>query len=219
MPSPVTLPYSWPPTPVDNRAGEAANFEYKCSQQSNNLTIDYYYLEQFFISSRLRGIITIIVIILSFPLLASLLLALPPVAAQGQIRLEALSDQGTFRVEITWTPTNIGSPNRFDICFIEPDTGSEIEDIKYDISIYSDDKPEIRRLDQVSTFQEFSFEEEGSYEIRIEDIEDLGEGVTIPIQVTPEFRFELFLFSAAALCVAVIAAKRNGNNLFRQPMN
>lgn len=218
MPSPVILSYSWPPTPEDNRAGEAATFEYKCSQQSNNLTIDYY-LEQFFISSRLRGIIPIIVIILSFPLLASLLLALPPVAAQGRIRLEALSDQDTFRVEITWTPNNIGSPNMFDIHFIDPDTGSEIEDIKYDISIYSDDEPEIRRLDQVSTFQEFSFEGEGSYEIRIEDIEDLGEGVTIPIQVTPEFRFELFLFSAAALCVAVIAARRNGNNLFRQPIN
>jgi hypothetical protein len=167
----------------------------------------------------LHGIITVIVIILSFLVLASLLLALQPVAAQGQIRLEALSDQDTFRVEITWTPTNIGSPNRFDIHFIDPDTGIEIEDIKYDISIYSDDEPEIRRLDQVSTFQEFSFEEEGSYEIRIEDIEDLGEGVTIPIQVTPEFQLELFLFSAAALCVAVIAARRNGNNLFRQPMN
>jgi hypothetical protein len=187
--------------------------------EQNNLTIDYYYLEQFFISSRLRGTITIIVIILSFPLLASLLLALQPVAAQAQIRLEAVSDQGTFRVEITWTPTNIGSPNRFDIRFIDPDTGSEIEDIKYDISIYSDDEPEIRRLDQVSTFQEFSFKEEGSYEIRIEDIEDLGEGVTIPIQVTPEFRLELFLFSGAALSVAVIAARRNGNNLFRQAIN
>jgi len=204
----------------DNRAEEAATFEYKCSQQSNNLTIDYYYLEQFFISSRLRGIITIIVIILSFPLLASLLLALPPVAAQRQIRLEAVSDQGTFRVEITWTPNNIGSPNTFDIHFIDPDTGSEIEDIKYDISIYSGDRAEIRRLDQMSTFQEFSFEEEGSYEIRIEDIEDLGEGVTIPIQVTPEFRFELFLFSGAALSVAVIVAVRlNGNNLFSQPIN
>ena len=152
--------------------------------------------------------------------MASLLLALPPVAAQRQIRLEAVSDQGTFRVEITWTPNNIGSPNTFDIHFIDPDTGSEIEDIKYDISIYSGDRAEIRRLDQMSTFQEFSFEDEGSYEIRIEDIEDLGEGVTIPIQVTPEFQFELFLFSAATLCVAVIVAVRlNGNNLFSQPIN
>jgi hypothetical protein len=142
-----------------------------------------------------------------------------PVAAQEQIRLEAVTDQGTFKVEIMWIPNDIGSANTFDIRFIDPDTGSEIEDIKYDISIYRDDGPEIQRLDQISTFQEFSFAKQGYYEIRIDDIEDLGERVTIPIQVTPEFRFELFLFSAAALCIAVIVARRNDNNLFRQLVN
>jgi len=159
-------------------------------------------------------IITIIIIIPSFSLLASLL-AFPQVAAQGQIRLEALTDQDTFRVEIMWTPNDIGSANTFGIRFIDPDTGSEIEDIKYDISIYRNDRPEIQRLDQISTFQEFSFGEQGSYEIRIDDIEDLGERVTIPIQVTPEFRLEVFVFAAGGLGVAVIAARHNGNNLFR----
>lgn len=148
-------------------------------------------------------------------MLASLL-AFPQAAAQGQIRLEAVTDQGTFRVEIMWTPNDIGSANTFSIRFIDPYTGSEIEDIKYDISIYRDDRPEIQRLDQISTFQEFSFGEQGSYEIRIDDIEDLGEGVTIPIQVTPEFGLEVFfVFAAGGLGVAVIAARHNGNNLFR----
>lgn len=143
------------------------------------------------------------------------LLAFPQVAAQGQIRLEAVTAQGTFRVEIMWTPNNIGSANTFDIHFIDPDTGSEIEDIKYDFAIYRDDTAEIQRLDQISIFQEFSFVEQGSYELRIDDIEDLGERVTIPIQVTPEFRQEVFVFAEAGLGVAVIAARHNGNNLFR----
>jgi hypothetical protein len=157
----------------------------------------------------------IIIIILSFALLATLL-AFPHVAAQEQIRLEALTDQGTFRVEIIWTPNDIGSANTFDIRFIDPDTDSEIEDVKYDISIYREGRPDFQRLDQMSTFQEFSFGEQGSYEIRIEDIEDLGEGVTIPIQVTPEFQLEVFfVFAACGLGVAVIAARHNGNNLFR----
>jgi hypothetical protein len=147
-------------------------------------------------------------------LLASLL-AIPQVAAQEQIGLGAITDQGTFRVEIMWMPSDIGSANTFGIRFIEPDTGSEIEDIKYDISIYRDDRPEIQRLDQISTFQEFSFGEQGSYEIRIGDIEDLGESVTIPIQVTPEFRLEVFVFAAGGLGVAVIAGRHNVNNLFR----
>ena len=144
------------------------------------------------------------------------LLSFPQVAAQEQIRLEAFTDQGTFRVEIIWTPNDIGSANTFDIRFVDPDTDSEIEDVKYDISIYRDGRRDFQMLDQISTFQEFSFEEQGSYEIRIEDIEDLGEGVTIPIQVTPEFQLEVFfMFAAGCLGVAVIAARHNGNNLFR----
>jgi hypothetical protein len=143
------------------------------------------------------------------------LLAVPQAAPPGQIRHEAVPAQGTFRFEIMWTPNNIGSANTFEIHFIDPYTGSEIEDIKYDVAIYRDDMAEIRRLDQISIFQEFSFVEQGSYELRIDDIEDLGERVTIPIQVTPEFRREVFVFAAGGLGVAVIAARHNGNNLFR----
>ena len=181
--------------------------------KQQNLTIDYYYLERFFISTYLRNIVfivIIIIIILSSALLASIL-ALLPVAAQEQIRLKALSDQGTFRVEVMWTPNNIGSPNTFEVHFIDPDTGSEIEDIKYDISIYrdDDDKPEMRRLDQISTtIQQFSFEAQGSYEIRIDDIEDLGEGVIIPIQVTAEFQHELFVLTITAIGIALISATK-----------
>jgi hypothetical protein len=165
-------------------------------------------------------VVTIIIsLILSLALLSSILLAFQTVSAQEQIRLEAVSDQDTFKVEIMWTSNDIGSPNMFEIHFVDPDTGSEIEDIKYDISIYRDDKPEIQRSDQTSIFQEFFFEEVGSYEIRIEDIEDLGERVTVPIQVTSEFQLESFVLSATALGVAMLAARANGNNLFRHAFN
>jgi hypothetical protein len=163
-----------------------------------------------------------IIVILSFALLSSILAFQPVYAQEEQIRLEAVSNQGTFKVEITWIPNDIGSANMFEIHFFDPDTGSEIEDIKYDISIYRDYKPEpeIQRLDQISIFQEFFFEEVGSYEIRIDDIEDLGEGATLPIQVTPEFQLKVFVLSAAALGIAMLAARAsNGNNLFRHPIN
>jgi hypothetical protein len=168
----------------------------------------------------LRNIVFIvIIIILSFALFASVL-ALLPVAAQEQIRLEAVSEQGTFRVEILWISNNIGSPNTFEIHFIDPDTGSEIEDIKYDISIYSNNTPEIRRLDQISTVQQISFDEQGSYERRIDDIEHLGEGVTIPIKVTSEFQHEVFVLAATAIGLALVAANKPiSKDLFRQPIN
>ena len=145
----------------------------------------------------------------------SSILTLQSITAQEQIRLEALTDQATFKVEILWMPNDIGKVNNFEIHFIDPDTGSEIEDIKYDFSIYKDDRAQIQRLDQVSISQEFFFEEMGSYEISIDDIEDLGERVTIPIQVTPEFQSQIFVLSAAGtgpicacIAIAIAAAQR-----------
>ena len=160
-------------------------------------------------------IIIIIAVILSLALLLLGTLAFQLISAQEQISLEAVTDQGTFQVEITWISNDIGSANMFEIHFTDPDTGAEIEDIKYDISIYRDGRPEIQRLDQISIFQEFFFEEVGSYEIRIDNIDDLGEGGTVPIQVTPEFQHEVFVLSAMALGIAMLAARANGNNLFR----
>ena len=139
------------------------------------------------------------------------------VFAQEQTRLEAITDQGTFKVQIIWTSNTIGGSNMFEIHFIDSDTESEIEDVKYDISIYRDDRPEIQRLDQISIFQEFFFEDVGSYEVRIDDIEDLGERATIPIKVTPEFGLKTILLAAAILGIVVVSAIRsNNNNLFRK---
>lgn len=137
------------------------------------------------------------------------------VSAQEQIRLEGLTDKGTFKIQLFWTSNEVGSPNVFEVRFIDPATGNEIEHVKYDISIYNQGKLEIERLDQISTFQEFSFEDVGAYEIRIADVEDLGEGTTIPIQVTPEFGLDGILLSAATLGVVLVYAVGNNNKLFR----
>jgi hypothetical protein len=60
----------------------------------------------------------------------------------------------------------------------------------------------------------------GSYEIRIDDIEGLGEGAIVPIQVTPEFHLKAFVLpAAAALSIVMLAARANGNNLFRHAIN
>lgn len=151
--------------------------------------------------------------ILAFALFTSLL-TFSQAAAQEQVVLQAASDQGTFMVEITWTPGDIGSANTFDIRFIEPETSEEIEDVVYDISIYKEGERETLRHDQTATRQEFTFDEPGSYEIRVDDIEGLGERVAIPIQVTPEFPLGALALAAAALGAAVLVARRNSNNLF-----
>lgn len=152
--------------------------------------------------------------ILAFALISSLLPFIP-VTAQEEIVLEAASDQGTFTVKIIWTPSDIGSANAFDIRFIEPETGVEIEDVIYDFSVYREGDREVLRREQIATRQEYTFDEQGPYEIRIDDIEGLGEGVVVPIQVTPEFPIGALVVVAGALGAAVLLARRNNNNLFR----
>jgi hypothetical protein len=162
-------------------------------------------------------IINIIISVIMFHALLSCISVFQLVSAQEQTRLEAVTDQGTFKVQIIWTSNAIGDSNIFEIHFIDSDTESEIEDVKYDISIYRDDRPEIQRLDQISIFQEFFFEDVGSYEVRIDDIEDLGERATIPVKVTPEFGLKTILLAAAIVGIVVVSVIRsNNNNLFRQ---
>jgi len=137
--------------------------------------------------------------------------------AQEQIPLQATSDQGTFIVEIIWIPHDIGSAHTFDISFIEPETREEIEDVVYDFSIYNDGFREVIRRDQITTRQEFTFDEPGSYSIRIEKIEGLGEGASVQIQVTPEFPLGGLVLMAIAFGASVMAIRLNRNSLFRQP--
>ena len=154
-----------------------------------------------------------------------LLLAAQTASAQQQpppIMLEALSDQGTFRVEMAWTPADIGADNTFGIRFIEPETNIELEDIRYDILLSRGDNTvqQLRRVDQTSLQQKFRFEEPGTYRIMINDIDGLDESVTIPIEVTPEFPAGAAALTAAttigAAAILFFAAKRsNNNNLFR----
>lgn len=171
------------------------------------------------ISTIPNNIINIIISVIMFHALLSCTSVLQLVSAQEQTRLEAVTDQGTFKVQIIWTSNAIGSENMFEVHFFDPETGNEIEDVKYDISVYREDKLEVQRPDQVSVLQEIFFEDVGSYEIRIDDVEDLGERTSIPIQVTPEFGINVLILSAAALSIGMLAARVNGNNLFRRTLN
>ena len=159
---------------------------------------------------------TLFALAVAFTLFASVL-ACTQAVAQEQILLEAASDQGTFKVEITWIPDDIGSANTFEISFIEPETVVEIEDVVYDFSIYNGDYREVLRRDQTATRQEFTFDEPGSYQIRMDDIEGLGEGVVVPIEVTPEFTNGTLVAVAASLALVLLTGLRNfnTNNLFR----
>lgn len=167
----------------------------------------------------------LVLVLAALGMTTTLLLAAQTASAQQQqpppIMLEALSDQGTFRVKVAWTPADIGADNTFGIRFIEPETNIELEDIRYDILLFRGDNTvqQLRRIDQTSLQQKFRFEEPGTYRIMINDIDGLDESVTIPIEVTPEFPAGAAALTAATTIGSAIlffAAKRNSNNnLFR----
>jgi predicted secreted protein with PEFG-CTERM motif len=158
--------------------------------------------------------------ILVYALLGCLLALSGEAAAQEQTKFQAKTDHGTFLVEITWTPDDIGRANTFDIRFIEPETGRKMEDMRYDISIYNGDMREVQRTDQDSLQQKFSFSETGSHTIRINNIDGLDENVSIPIQVTPEFPSGVLLVLAATIIgVVIFVGRRNSNTLFSQQAN
>ena len=146
------------------------------------------------------------------------------VNAQEQIKLEGISDKGAFIVDITWTPNSITKVNTFNINFSDPETHAQIEEVKYDISIYSEEGNQtiVQKTNQYATQQQVSFSKAGSYIIRISNIEDLEENVSIPIQVTPEFLSfgELIVVSAMMLVIIIVLlARLNRNSLFSQQTN
>ena len=137
---------------------------------------------------------------------------------QEEVQLNTTSDEGTFLVKIAWMRQNeLGRENTFDITFIEPETGEELEDMQYDFTIRDKQTGDeiVRRVAQVSTEQKASFDSVGSYTISIEDIDGLGENASLPIQVSPEFPAAFPVALVLAIGAVLIATRLNGTNLFR----
>lgn len=129
-----------------------------------------------------------------------------PAYAQQSTTLEATSDEGSFLVQVAWEPAEVGQENTFDISFVEPETGTMLEDITYDFSVLQGDSVKAHKVDQAASRQRLAFDEPGQYTIRIDNIDGLDEGVEIPIQVTPEFPLGA-LAGVAAVGAAVAASK------------
>jgi hypothetical protein len=117
--------------------------------------------------------------------------------------------------KITWTPADIGQPNKFHVEIID---ANQLEPrsplaVTYDIKIYKGDKyllPPEGMGNSAELNEDFSqdftflFLDEGPYVLAIGEIENEGGNIRIPIQVTPEFSYEIFALFAALASVFVI---------------
>jgi hypothetical protein len=114
----------------------------------------------------------------------------PPAAAGADITLEGMSTEGSIVVTVNWTPADIGQPNTFSFIFTDPE-GNLISPI-YSIELLKGNNqtmPGTLRQEQTSSVQEYTFNQTGSYTLRIHDVqsEQYAAGVIdIPLQVPLE---------------------------------
>ena len=105
--------------------------------------------------------------------------------SSGPNALQGTSDDGVFKVMVDWNRNNINKENTFDLTFLESKSGVHIENVIYDIMLFKDDKhiTESHRSSQTAKQQKFVFTDQGSYTLRMENINKTGAGINIPIQV------------------------------------
>lgn len=105
--------------------------------------------------------------------------------SSGPNTLQGTSDDGVFKVMVDWKRNNINKENTFDLTFLESKSGVHIENVIYDIMLFKDDKhiTESHRSSQTAKQQKFVFTDQGSYTLRMENINKTGAGINIPIQV------------------------------------
>jgi hypothetical protein len=109
--------------------------------------------------------------------------------------MEKLTDGGTYKVKMSWSPATIDSktPTTFNIEFLDPKTGQKIDNVQYDFMIMPAEDPEtmithraFKIAQNGSAQQSFTFKDEnvGSVMVRVSNINNSGELVDFPITVT-----------------------------------
>nr|MDQ3984510.1 hypothetical protein [Thermoproteota archaeon] len=111
--------------------------------------------------------------------------------------IEKLTDGGTYKVKMSWSPATIDSktPTTFNIEFLDPKSNQKIVDnVQYDFMIMPAEDPETMITHRASKIaqnssaqQSFTFTDENvgsSVMVRVSNINNTGELVDFPITVT-----------------------------------
>lgn len=140
-------------------------------------------------------------------------------AMPGPIYLAGQSvPEGRYNVTVLWFSDDIGQENNFSIRVYDTETNEEVYDgLTLDFSIAQGDRVLVSKQltgpatpnteeTQYSYGDRYAFEGEGSYSLRIGNINGSGESVEFPVQVTPEFGSIAILVAAITALAGVVAA-------------
>ncbi|HKG87813.1 MAG TPA: hypothetical protein VKA95_05760 [Nitrososphaeraceae archaeon] len=127
--------------------------------------------------------------------------------SSGSNVLQGISNDGAFKVMVDWKSNNINKENTFNLTFINSNSSEQIKDIPYDIMLFKDDQhiTESHRSAQTAEQQKYVFADQGSYTLRIENINNTGASIDLPMQVIPEFPLSIFALMIALFGTIIIA--------------
>ncbi len=127
----------------------------------------------------------------------------------GSNVLQGISDDGAFQVMVGWKSNSINKENTFNLTFINSNSSEQIEDITYDIMLFKDDQhiAESHRSAQTAEQQKYVFADQGSYTLRIQNINNTGASIDLPMQVIPEFPLRIFALMIALFGTIIIARR------------
>jgi hypothetical protein len=131
--------------------------------------------------------------------------------------MEKLTDGGTYKVNMSYSPANIQPTNTttFNIEFLDPKTNQKKDNVQYDFMIMPAEDPEsmlTHRAAKIaqngSAQQSFTFKDEnvGSVIARVSNINNTGEFADFPITVVPEFPFTTVIYMATAFGLIISLA-------------
>jgi hypothetical protein len=123
--------------------------------------------------------------------------------------LQGISNDGAFTVMVDWKSNDINKENTFNLTFINSNSSEQIEDTTYDIMLFKDDQhiTESHRSAQTAKQQKYVFADQGSYTLRIENINNTGAIIDLPMQVIPEFPLSIFALMIALFGTIIIARR------------
>ena len=129
--------------------------------------------------------------------------------SSGSNILQGTSNDGAFKVMVDWRSNNINKENTFNLTFINSNSSEQIEDIVYDIMLFKDDQhiTESHRTAQTAEQQKYVFTDQGSYTLRIENINNTAASIDLPMQVIPEFPLSIFALMIALFGTIIIATR------------
>ena len=113
-------------------------------------------------------------------------------------------NQSSFKAQISWIPSAIGSENTFGIRFLNSSSGEELQNIVYDVMLFNEGNhlSESHRSNQHAASQKYVFSEPGFYTLKIDNIGNTTSSIDLPMQVVPEFSSE----ASAMILVAGLLA-------------